>query len=73
MLEVEKNLEVLKKELALKSDFNFYDAFRSVDTRNTGHTTGGELDFFTGLRAGTMNLLTLKFGVNGIIRFSDFI
>jgi hypothetical protein len=33
ILEIEKSLETMKRELALRNDFNLYDAFRAIDTR----------------------------------------
>jgi len=64
-------LESLKQELALRPDFNLYDAFRTVDPKTIGidirnvlgHTSGNELDEFVNLRPGTMNLLVLKYGI----------
>lgn len=82
-MEVEKNLEMLKQELALRPDFNLYDAFRAVDEKalgndsnknvRLGHTTGPQLDQFVNMRPGTMNLLVLKYGAQGSMRFSDFL
>lgn len=45
---VERDLESAKIDLALKKDFNLFDAFRMFDTKAIGHIT--RQDLVEGLR-----------------------
>ena len=40
---IQRDIESAKIDLALKQDFNLFDAFRIFDTKNTGSITSQDL------------------------------
>ncbi len=78
-LDLDKNLQRIKNELALQRNFNSYGIFRIFDKENKGYTTRGQLE--EGLK--DMNILPSKNELyllmrrldkndDGLIRFADF-
>ncbi|KAL4430117.1 hypothetical protein ABPG74_013564 [Tetrahymena malaccensis] len=74
-----KNLEKIKQDLALKADFNLYDAFRLIDQQERGVITAYNIEMFLQSHkiSATINeiILLIKrfdFLKHGALRFSDF-
>ncbi|KAL4476788.1 hypothetical protein ABPG72_010625 [Tetrahymena utriculariae] len=74
-----KNLEKIKQGLALKADFNVYDAFRLIDQQERGVITAYNIEMFLSSHkiSATINeiILLIKrfdFLKHGALRFSDF-
>ena len=78
-LDLDKNLQRIKNELALQRNFNSYGIFRIFDKENKGYITRGQLE--EGLK--DMNILPSKNELyllmrrldkndDGLIRFADF-
>ncbi|EAS06012.2 EF hand protein (macronuclear) [Tetrahymena thermophila SB210] len=74
-----KNLEKIKQDLALKADFNLYDAFRLIDWQERGVITAYNIEMFLSSHkiSATINeiILLIKrfdFLKHGALRFSDF-
>jgi len=78
-LDLDKNLQRIKNELALQRNFNSYGIFRIFDKDNKGYITRGQLE--TGLQGlnifpskNELYLLMRRLDKNddGLIRFADF-